>query len=307
MRHTSEHEGERIRTARVSAKTREARAAERLERLADRLNDKVGRVSEKVARHEQAVARAQEQLDRATEQIGALAVWTRKSPTPRKPRFTREELAATAIEIADAEGFDAVSMRRIAAELQSGTMTLYHYVETKDELFSLVVDAVMGELLVPEDEPFPTDWRVALTTIAHRSRDALVRHPWMFDIVDDPPLGPNSVRHFDQSMQAVASLDISLHDQLDIVGAVDAYVFGFCLHERNNTQDGGDPFDRGMIQYVNELIATGEYPQLAAMTAAHGLEETWAEMGRFFRDPERFDRGLARMLDGFAAALHLPR
>ena len=56
--------------------------------------------------------------------------------------------------IADTEGFDAVSMRRIAAELDVGTMTLYHYVRTKDELLSLVVDAVMGEVVVPTTEGF---------------------------------------------------------------------------------------------------------------------------------------------------------
>ena len=90
-------------------------------------------------------------------------MWTRQVPSPRKPRFTREELAAAAIRIADAEGFAAVSMRRIAADLDSGTMTLYHYVKTKDELLSLVVDEVMGEVVVPDAVPFPTDWRDAMT------------------------------------------------------------------------------------------------------------------------------------------------
>ena len=61
--------------------------------------------------------------------------------------------------IADAEGFDALSMRRLAAELDAGTMTLYHYVRTKDELLTLVVDAVMGEVVVPADERLPDDWR----------------------------------------------------------------------------------------------------------------------------------------------------
>ena len=63
--------------------------------------------------------------------------------------------------IADAEGFDAVSMRRIATELDAGTMTLYHYVRTKDELLTLVIDAVMGEVVIPDDEPMPDDWRAA--------------------------------------------------------------------------------------------------------------------------------------------------
>ena len=58
--------------------------------------------------------------------------------------------------IADAEGFDALSMRRLAAELDAGTMTLYHYVRTKDELLALVNDAVMGEVVVPPASCRPT-------------------------------------------------------------------------------------------------------------------------------------------------------
>ena len=91
--------------------------------------------------------------------------------------------------IADREGFAAVSMRRIATELDAGTMTLYHYVRTKDELLTLVVDAVMAEVVIPATEPIPTDWRAALTMVAERTRAALERHPWILDIADDPAVG----------------------------------------------------------------------------------------------------------------------
>ncbi len=183
-------------------------------------------------------------------------------------------------------------------------MTLYHYVRTKDELLSLVVDAVMGEIVVTDTEGFATDWRAAMQTIAERSRAALLRHPWILDITDDPPVGPNSVRHFDQSLEAVASLPITLDEKLDIVGSVDAFVFGFCLHERNTLQNEGHPFDNNMIGYTTELIATGDYPQLAALTDEYGVKETWAQLDRHFRDPHRFERGLTRLLDGFEAALN---
>jgi AcrR family transcriptional regulator len=294
--------GSRRATARRSA-TKQERAAERLERAADRLN-------EKLVRHEisatRAIERAQQQLDRASEQLGALEVWTRKMPVSRKPRFTRDELAATAIRIADDEGFDAVSMRRIAAELESGTMTLYHYVRTKDELLSLVVDAIMAEIVVPADE-FPTDWRAALRTIAQCTRAALLRHPWILDITDDPPVGPHTLRHFDQSMQAVASLPYELQHKLDIVGAVDAYVFGFCLHDRNNMHAANDPFATEMLAYVNELIDSGDYPQLRALVDEYGYEGTWTRVQQYASDESRFDRGLERLLDGFETELERNR
>src|SRR4051812_31161710 len=88
----------------------------------------VDKVAEK-ASHEQLAAKAAkraEVFERAAQELSALDLWTRPSPSTRRPRFTRDEIASTAIRIADTEGFAAVSMRRIAAELDSGTMTLYH-------------------------------------------------------------------------------------------------------------------------------------------------------------------------------------
>jgi AcrR family transcriptional regulator len=202
--------------------------------------------------------------------------------------------------VADAEGFAAVSMRRLALELDVGTMTLYHYVRTKDELLTLVVDAAMADVVLPPDQPLPPDWRAAMTVIARRSRDSLVRHPWILDINDDPGLGPNSVRHFDQSLQAASSVSDDFRDQLDLVVAVDEYVFGFCTLWRNNFgPDGGLPADDQMLGYVSDLIATGGYPHLRAMVERMGLEAAWSQVHDHGRDPGRFERNLARLLDGF--------
>ena len=113
----------------------------------------------------------------------------------------------------------------------------------------------------------PEHWRDAITTVAERSRDAMRRHPWILDIADDPPIGPNSVRHFDQSLAAVASLPITLAEKLDIVTVVDEYVFGYSLLERNNLQEGAQSVPADMVAYVERLTQTGEYPQLAALSA----------------------------------------
>ena len=151
----------------------------------------------------------------------------------------------------------------------------------------------------------PAHWRDACTVIARRSRDVLLRHPWTLDIADDPPLGPNSVRHFDQTLAAVASLDIPLADRLDIVTCVDEYVFGYCLNERNNLHDGGEADDE-MKRYVESLIATGGYPQLSALAASMGLDAAWDQIAAHQRDDDRFERNLARVLDGIEASLARP-
>ena len=267
----------------------------------DRAADKV---AGKAARHAQMAEKAAfkaKAFERAAEQLSALDLWTRPVPASRRPRFSRDEIATTAIRIADEEGFAAVSMRRIATELDAGTMTLYHYVRTKDELLTLIVDTVMGEVVVPSTEVFPDDWRAALTMIAGRTRAAYEHHPWILDISDDPPVGPNSVRHFDQSLQAVSSLDLGLTEKIDIVSVVDEYVFGYCLHHRNNEVAGEDSFDEDTLAYVNGLVESGDYPQLGAMTKEYGLEEGWRLIDLHMRDPQRFARNLARLLDGIEA------
>jgi len=268
------------------------KAARKVEQVADRLGAKVDKASAEFARKAAL-------LEDLTARIAAHDVWTRPEPGARRTKFTRDEIAAAAVKIADEEGFDALSMRRLALELDAGTMTLYHYVRTKDELLAIVNDSVMGELIVPDGE-LPTDWRDAISVIAHRSREVLRRHPWTLDIRDDPAPGPNGVRHFDQSMQAVMSLGITLAERFDLITAVDEYVFGFCMNERNNFMDGDTSLGADVKDYMAGLVASGDYPALAAIEAEYGIDGAFAELARQALDPERFTRNLNRLLDGFA-------
>jgi AcrR family transcriptional regulator len=228
-----------------------------------------------------------------------VAVWARPQPPRRQPRYTREEIAATALRIADAEGIDAVSMRRVAAELGAGTMTLYHYVSTKDDLLALVSDAVVGENIVPANE-LPDDWREALKAIARRTRAACRRHPWIFGIVDEPSIGPNGVRHVEQCLEVAARAGIDLSAQLDIVTAVDEYVFGYCLREREGlryTAVPPDEFEQGLA-YVFDMINPTEHRYLSSFIAAHGRAELVGQFRSHLLDEDRFERNLARLLDG---------
>jgi AcrR family transcriptional regulator len=264
-----------------------------LDTVTEKIAEKTARQADKIAAK---AARHVERLDKLSEGLDALDVWTRVEPGRRQSRFTRAEIAEVALRIADTEGLDAVSMRRVASELGAGTMTLYHYVRTKDELFALVNDAIMGEIVVPADEPLPEHWRDAISVIARRSRDALRKHSWMFDVADEPAVGPNAVRHFDQSLQAVASVPGTFADQLDVLTVVDEYVFGFCTHERSAFHDVED--DAEMLEYIKELVATGDYPTLGRLIEEQGLEQLWQQIEGHAHDDSRFDRNLARLLDG---------
>lgn len=265
------------------------------------------KLAQKASRYDRATAKGRlkaEAIDVVAAELGALDVWTRVPPRGRRPKLTREDLARVAVRVADDEGLAALSMRRLATELDVATMSLYHYVRTKDELLTLVMDAVMAEVVVPPPVSLPREWRKALTMIAKRSRAAFKKHPWTLDIADDPPIGPNSVRHFDQSLEAVSSLQLPLAEKLDIVAMIDEYVFGYSLLERNNRKGDATGDERSMLEYLSVLVDTGAYPQLEALIAGRSLQDVWREVDSVMRDERRFARNLARLLDGIEASLH---
>jgi len=232
----------------------------------------------------------------------------RPQPAARRPRFTREQIAATALEIADRDGFDAVSMRRVATELGAGTMTLYHYVETKDDLLALMDDAIMAEVVVPEDELPDDDWRAAVATIARSSHEAFIRHRWALEGLRGQPFGPNGMRHFEQSLRAAELTGLPPQERMTLLATVDDYVFGFVLRQLGDTPervtDEGDSDAAAVFDYLNRQIDSGEFPAMARLLGDGDLDSRmrrWEEMSANWS--ARFEHGLQLLLDGIALEL----
>jgi AcrR family transcriptional regulator len=229
-------------------------------------------------------------------------IWARPGPGERRPGYTRDQIAAAAMRIADADGTDAVTMRRVAMELGAGTMTLYHYVANKQELLALMDDAMMGELLVPDDE-LAGDWREGLAQIARRSYAVFKRHPWLVEHLgdeEDPgPGGPNGMRHFEQSLKVAARTGLDDLGRIELVGLVDDYVFGHVLRAREMARDSeqSDAHVAAMLDYLEAMLATGEYPHIAEL-AGDDVRASFERIAAFGADENRFERGLQRLLDG---------
>ncbi|GAA1281629.1 GntR family transcriptional regulator [Planotetraspora silvatica] len=235
-------------------------------------------------------------------------IWTRREPGSRRPKFTRDQIASTALAIADAEGFAAVSMRRIAGEVGAGTMTLYHYVRTKDELVALMDDAIMGEVLIPADE-FPAHWYDALTAVAVRTWDVLMRHPWALNSLQNAPAGPNAMRHFEQSLAALAGTGLDAPAKFALLSMVDDYVSGNVLRSAevrtaNAASDGDEVFEEAM-RFAESQYASGDFPYTEALFGGEDPRKVFPRLlgGRSERD--RFRHGLAVLLDGAAARMGL--
>lgn len=279
-----------------------------LDRVQQKVDRSLARAQRKIDRaNEQAqeqVDRAAEQVDRAMEQAEQAMqplVWMREEPNARRPTHTRAEIAAAALEIADAEGFDAVSMRRVAQRLGAGTMTLYHYVANKDELITLMVDEVMGEVLVP-DADLAGDWRRALEQIAHRTRDAFRNHRWTLDRLGDGRPGPNGIRHFEQTLEAVSSLDVSPETKFELISQIDDYVFGFVLREAQEMEEHERGWPPGVYEFFQRELDTGDFPQVESFLG-RDIEAAVDRISQLQFSEGRFERGLTRLLDGIEAGL----
>jgi AcrR family transcriptional regulator len=294
---------EKVERADAKGRERSEQAQDQIARALDRVADAEDRAGEKVTR---AIERAERAGgERRGERAAAVdeaepLIWFRDEPTSRRPAHTRADIARAALEIADSEGFDAVSMRKVAQRLGAGTMTLYHYVRNKGELVALMNDAVMAEVVVPEGE-LSDDWRAALTQIANRSHDAFSAHHWVFQKMgDDGAPGPNGMRHFEQSLRAVAGLGLDREQIFEVIGQVDDYVFGYSLREVQEREEQEHGWSPEVIDFFRRELDTGAYPLIAEFFG-DDFEATFEEAMEFMSDSARFDRGLARLLDGIEA------
>lgn len=196
----------------------------------------------------------------------------------KRSQLSREKIASAALAIADAEGFEAVSMRRLAQELNVGTMSLYYYVKTKDDLIAVMDDALMAEALLPS---IPKGWRRAITEIATRTHSVFLRHPWALVSMLSAPPGLNAMRHMEQCLEALAETSMTARKKLTLLAMVDDFVFGHALREAASdaTVD---------VEFASAQIATGAFPRLAEMFGG----------GRIDAGKDRFKVGLRVLLEG---------
>jgi AcrR family transcriptional regulator len=198
----------------------------------------------------------------------------------KKPALSRERIAATAIAIADAEGFEAVTMRRLANDLGVGTMSLYHYVQTKEELVAMMDDALMAEVILAS---LPTDWRRAICEIARRTHKVLVSHSWVFSSILSASPGLHAMRHMEQCLQALDGTSLTDRQKLTLLALVDDFVFGSALRDVLSAA----PVDHA---FARTQLATGHFPRLATMFAGDNARPS----------QDRFEQGLHALLNAVA-------
>lgn len=141
----------------------------------------------------------------------------------------RRQIVDAALALADEEGLDAVSVRRVGQRVGRRPMSLYSHVPSKEGLVALMFDRISAELLMPD--PLPDDGRELLRQIATRSFDTYLAHPWMLHAFGDRPApGPNQLRRAEQSARAVEALGIEEQRAWEAVSLVHEWTMGHALH-----------------------------------------------------------------------------
>ncbi|GAA0585473.1 TetR/AcrR family transcriptional regulator [Actinomadura livida] len=231
-------------------------------------------------------------------------IWMRPERPARGPRpaYSRAQITEAAIRVADAEGLEAATMRRIAAEIGAGAMSLYRYVPGRGDLVELMADRVMGEI---DLEGVPSgDWRADLTRYAEGLRAMWLRHPWIAAVHRSlPGLGPNQLRLIER-VAAVLDLYVSVDEGLSLMSILTGYVESAARDEVGQAEEArrsGLTAAEWMTRnspYVRRLVDSGEYPMFTKIV----LEARQPHL-----DPgDRFRYGLERVLDCLATPLSSP-
>ncbi|WP_419996890.1 TetR/AcrR family transcriptional regulator [Streptomyces boninensis] len=230
------------------------------------------------------------------------SVWTRPRPRQRE-HLTRELIVAEAVQLLDAEGIAALSMRRLGARLDAGATSLYRHVANKQELIELAVDDVHGEPEVPAVTD-RTSWRQATTRTAGQLRAMVLRHPWIAPELGQVGLihiGPNATRMASGLLAQFEAAGFPADEMDQAMGTLMAYVIGTATPEaaylsliaRSGKTE--QEWVAGLRPAFDE--ASQEHPRLRAGRSAR------ADLPPQRIRDESFAYGLERVLDGLAARL----
>jgi AcrR family transcriptional regulator len=203
------------------------------------------------------------------------------------------QIVREAIRLADTDGLEAVSLRKVAAALDVGPMRLYGYIATKEELLDLMVDAVYAQI-----RPAGDGWREVLRSLAETTREAAHQHEWLADLLGGrPQLGPNTLTSGEAVLAAMGGVD--LDTVVPAVSAVNAYVIGAVrreITERRAERSSG--MDQRQWQashgpYLQPTLATGKFPALSRVV----------HDGPHLDADQTFRIGLDFLLDGIEARI----
>lgn len=214
------------------------------------------------------------------------------TPHAKRTTLDRERVLATAIELADEIGIEALTIRKLADRLGVGAMTIYHHVPSKDAIIDGMVEIVFDEI---ERPPHDVDWKQAMRHRCISARSVLNRHPWAAPLMESRTSpGPAVLGHHDAVIGCLRRGGLSIQMTAHAYAVLDSFVYGFAFEEATLPAGGGE----GIAEVAEQIAAhfpSDTYPHLAELTFEHVLQP-----GYDFGDS--FEFGLDLLLDGLDSA-----
>ncbi|MEU8247649.1 TetR/AcrR family transcriptional regulator [Nonomuraea sp. NPDC048916] len=230
-------------------------------------------------------------------------LWRTSERTSRKgkPDLSVDRIVRAAIEVADSEGLQGLSMRRVAERLGVGTMSLYTYVPGKPELLDVMLDTVYGETARPEE--VPGGWRERLELIARENWALYLRHPWLLQVATSRPvLGPNATAKYDHELRAVDGIGLTDVEMDSVITLVTGFVHGTARgaveasQAESQTGMSDEQWWAAHAPFFSRIADASRFPTAARVGQAAG-----EALGGAYSPEQAFEFGLRRVLDGIQA------
>ena len=210
-----------------------------------------------------------------------------------RPPWTRQRVLRAAIDLADQDGIESLSMRKLSQLLGGAPMSLYNHIANKDDLLDGMIDAVFSEIELPSGRD---GWKTAMRQRAISIRTILSRHRWAIGLMNSRTSpGPATLRHHNAVIRSLRNAGFPVQLVAYGISALDSYIYGFALQEQSL------PFPTPaqtshLAQAMLEQLTTDEYPHFAELTIEDILQPG--------DDHGAYEFGLDLLLDGLEQSLH---
>ena len=223
-----------------------------------------------------------------------IQVASQKSKSMRKP-LSRERVLETAVALADQRGAEALTMRKLAAELGVEAMSLYNHVENKNDLLDGMINLVFGEIEVP---PPGGDWKSELRTRATSTRTALNRHRWAIGEMEGrTDIGPENMRVHEGVLACLGGAGVTVETPSHAYAVQDAYIYGFVLQEADMSSETPEDFAKEAKRQMKEYESIhSDFPNLVEVVGGHVAEHGYDYDTEFLFGLDVILDGLERLL-----------
>ncbi|MBW9207452.1 TetR/AcrR family transcriptional regulator [Mumia sp. zg.B17] len=236
-------------------------------------------------------------------------LWGRRSGGRRGPRpeLDASAIVAAAVEIADTDGLNAVSMARVAKQLGFSTMALYRHVANKDELLSLMWNESAS--VAQRVELTGDGWRERMQSWATLQQQMLADHPWLAQMpMSNPPMGPSAFAWLERGLDALSGTPLSDGEKLQAVGAISAYSLAEArmAYEEATAAARRRAAGKPVVAFENVIAVLADpetFPNLARLAATLSPMPAVGEAGYEEYGEASFGFGLDLLLDGIAALI----